>query len=121
MKSPKKVQKNQQQDVKTPKISSKTSLLHVGIDLGTSRSAIASSNGSREVMASLVGWPKDSVSAKVLGGQTLVGDAVLKSPRSQHLFPAEGGQSGLHPSQWIRAGFVSPGWNTIALGTTQVV
>ena len=79
MKSPKKVQKNQQQDVKTPQISSKTSLLHVGIDLGTSRSAIASSNGSREVMASLVGWPKDSVSAKVLGGQTLVGDAVLKN------------------------------------------
>ncbi len=63
-------------DVATPRIDVKNSILHVGIDLGTSRSAIAGSNGSRDVMASLVGWPKDSVSAKVLGAATLVGDSV---------------------------------------------
>ena len=63
-------------DVATPMIEDKVGILHVGIDLGTSRSAIASSNGTREVMASLVGWPKDSVSAKVLGRTVVVGDRV---------------------------------------------
>ena len=32
--------------------------LLVGIDLGTSRSAIAVSNGVRDMVASVVGWPK---------------------------------------------------------------
>jgi len=72
-------QHNSNKDVAVPWASSKTSILHVGIDLGTSRSAIASSNGAREVMASLVGWPKDSVSARVLGASILVGDAVLEN------------------------------------------
>ena len=49
----------QGKDVSTAKLNEKTGILHVGIDLGTSRSAVASSNGAREVMASLVGWPKD--------------------------------------------------------------
>ena len=69
MPAKKKSQSANAKDVVTPKINEKTSILHVGIDLDTSRSAIASSNGAREVMASLVGWPKDSVSAKVLGDQ----------------------------------------------------
>ncbi|MGE4619831.1 MAG: hypothetical protein AAEJ04_08505, partial [Planctomycetota bacterium] len=69
-------QSTQQKDVSIPRIKDKTGILHVGIDLGTSRSAIASSNGAREVMASLVGWPKDSVSAKVLGETVIVGDRV---------------------------------------------
>ncbi len=32
-------------------------ILHVGIDLGTSRSAISASNGERFVVDSFVGWP----------------------------------------------------------------
>jgi len=77
-------QHNSNKDVALPWASSKTSILHVGIDLGTSRSAIASSNGAREVMASLVGWPKDSVSARVLGASILVGDAVLENRLALH-------------------------------------
>ena len=51
--------------------------LYVGIDLGTSRSAIAASNGIRSVIPSVVGWPKDSIAKKLLKQSVLVGqDAV---------------------------------------------
>ena len=42
-------------------MSKKTDVLHVGIDLGTSRSSISSSNGARHVVESYVGWPVDMV------------------------------------------------------------
>jgi rod shape-determining protein MreB len=51
--------------------------LHVGIDLGTSRSAISASNGERFVVDSFVGWPVDMVARKVLKRNVLIGhDAV---------------------------------------------
>src|SRR5213592_4479732 len=52
-------------------------ILHVGIDLGTSRSAISASNGERFVVDSFVGWPADMVAKKVLKRDVLIGhDAV---------------------------------------------
>jgi rod shape-determining protein MreB len=52
-------------------------ILHVGIDLGTSRSAISASNGERFVVDSYVGWPADMVAKKVLKRNVLIGhDAV---------------------------------------------
>src|SRR5436305_7980401 len=52
-------------------------ILHVGIDLGTSRSAISASNGERFVVDSFVGWPADMVAKKVLKRAVLIGhDAV---------------------------------------------
>ena len=52
-------------------------ILHVGIDLGTSRSAISASNGERFVVESFVGWPADMVAKKVLKRSVLIGhDAV---------------------------------------------
>jgi rod shape-determining protein MreB len=48
-------------------------LLHVGIDLGTSRSAISASNGERFVVDSFVGWPADMVARKVLKRSVLIG------------------------------------------------
>ena len=48
-------------------------LLHVGIDLGTSRSAISASNGERFVVDSFVGWPADMVAKKVLKRNVLIG------------------------------------------------
>src|SRR5258708_14527844 len=48
-------------------------LLHVGIDLGTSRSAISASNGERFVVESFVGWPADMVARKVLKRSVLIG------------------------------------------------
>jgi rod shape-determining protein MreB len=47
--------------------------LHVGIDLGTSRSAISASNGERFVVDSFVGWPLDMVARKVLKRDVLIG------------------------------------------------
>ncbi|HEY8711569.1 MAG TPA: rod shape-determining protein [Thermoanaerobaculia bacterium] len=58
-------------------MSGSSELLHVGIDLGTSRSAISASNGERFVVDSFVGWPVDMVAKKVLKRQVLIGhDAV---------------------------------------------
>src|SRR4051812_24174683 len=52
-------------------------ILHVGIDLGTSRSAISASNGEKFVVDSFVGWPADMVAKKVLKRAVLIGhDAV---------------------------------------------
>jgi rod shape-determining protein MreB len=48
-------------------------ILHVGIDLGTSRSAISASNGERFVVDSFVGWPADMVARKVLKRDVLIG------------------------------------------------
>ena len=50
-----------------------TDILHVGIDLGTSRSAISASNGERFVVDSFVGWPADMVARKVLKRNVLIG------------------------------------------------
>ncbi|MEM7166235.1 MAG: rod shape-determining protein [Planctomycetota bacterium] len=51
---------------------------YIGIDLGTSRCAISSSNGSRESVGSVVGWPRDTVSHKMFGDQPLFGDSALE-------------------------------------------
>lgn len=52
-------------------------ILHVGIDLGTSRSAISASNGERFVVDSFVGWPLDMVAKKVLKREVLIGEDAL--------------------------------------------
>lgn len=51
---------------------------YIGIDLGTSRCAISSSNGSRESVGSVVGWPRDTVATKMFGDRPLYGDAALE-------------------------------------------
>jgi len=51
--------------------------LHVGIDLGTSRSAITASNGARHVVESYVGWPVDMVARKVVRKPILFGREAL--------------------------------------------
>jgi rod shape-determining protein MreB len=53
-------------------------VLFVGIDLGTSRSAISSSNGGREWIESYVGWPKDFIAEQVVGKPVLLGAEALQ-------------------------------------------
>ncbi len=48
-------------------------VLYIGMDLGTSRTAIACSNGVRESLASVIGYPKDVVSRKHLKKDVLFG------------------------------------------------
>src|SRR5512138_3138608 len=66
--------------------------LYVGIDLGTSRSSISASNGTRAWTESYVGWPKDFISAKVLGKNVLFGADALEHRLSLDLYrPLERG------------------------------
>lgn len=53
--------------------------LYLGIDLGTSRSAISASNGARHVVESYVGWPVDMVARKVVRKPILFGREALDS------------------------------------------
>ena len=52
-------------------------VLYMGIDLGTSRTSVAASNGVRVTVSSHVGYPKDVVSRKLLGKDILFGDEAL--------------------------------------------
>ncbi len=54
-------------------------VLNVGIDLGTSKSAISASNGNKNFVESFVGWPKDFIAHKVLGKPILFGEEALEN------------------------------------------
>ncbi len=45
----------------------------LGIDFGTLNTSVASSNGLREVMQTVVGWPKDHVAREVIGQDVVFG------------------------------------------------
>ena len=51
----------------------------VGIDLGTSRSSISTSEGEHHMVESFVGWPVDMVARKVLKEDVLVGREALEN------------------------------------------
>jgi rod shape-determining protein MreB and related proteins len=57
----------------------KKDVLHVGIDLGTSRSSITASNGAHHVVESYVGWPLDMVARKVVKKSILFGAEALEN------------------------------------------
>lgn len=67
------------------KTKSADSVLYIGIDLGTSRSAIAASNGKHKWIDSYVGWPKDFVARKLLGQRVLFGEEALNNRLSVNL------------------------------------
>ncbi len=60
-------------------MTAKKDVLHVGIDLGTSRSAIAASNGTKQVVDSYVGWPLDMVARKIVKKTILFGAEALET------------------------------------------
>jgi rod shape-determining protein MreB and related proteins len=53
-------------------------ILYVGIDFGTSHTCISASNGVRETIKSIVGYPRDVVARKLLQKDVLFGDEALK-------------------------------------------
>lgn len=70
----------------------KSEHLYVGIDLGTSSSAIVASNGIRNWIDSYVGWPKDFIAAKVVGKPILFGTEALENRLSLDVYkPLERG------------------------------
>jgi rod shape-determining protein MreB len=67
-------------------------ILNVGIDLGTSRTVIASDNGMRTFVPSYVGFPKDAISRKLLGKEMVFGEEALKNRLAVDLYrPIEKG------------------------------
>jgi len=66
------------QGEKDDRKSQEQAIVYIGMDLGTSRTAIACSNGVRDSFPSLVGYPKDLVSRKLLGRDVLHGKDVIK-------------------------------------------
>jgi rod shape-determining protein MreB len=70
----------------------KDEFLFVGIDLGTSSSAIVASNGKKNWVESYVGWPKDFIAEKVMGKRVLFGAEALEHRLSLDLYrPLERG------------------------------
>ncbi len=67
-------------------------VLYLGIDLGTSRTSVAASNGVRATVPSFVGYPKDVVSKKLLKKDVLYGDEAIEKRLSLNLYrPLEHG------------------------------
>ncbi|MDW7772723.1 MAG: MamK family actin-like protein [Desulfobulbaceae bacterium] len=60
--------------------------LVVGIDLGTSRSAISATNGKKKWVESYVGWPKDFIARKVVGEPILFGEDAIRHRLSLDLY-----------------------------------
>lgn len=68
-------------------------IVYLGIDLGTSRTSITSSTGVRTTVWSYVGYPKDHVSKKKMGGREIIyGKEALENRMSLNLIrPLAGG------------------------------
>ncbi|MBK8097805.1 MAG: rod shape-determining protein [Planctomycetes bacterium] len=67
-------------------------VLYIGMDLGTSRTSVSASNGVRETVYSMVGYPKDVVSRKLLKKDVLFGKEALEKRLSLKLYkPLEKG------------------------------
>lgn len=67
-------------------------VLYIGMDLGTSRTSVSASNGVRETVYSMVGYPKDVVSKKLLKKDVLFGKEALEKRLSLKIYkPLEKG------------------------------
>jgi rod shape-determining protein MreB len=67
-------------------------VLYIGMDLGTSRTSVSASNGVRETVYSVVGYPKDVVSRKLLQRDVLFGKEAIDKRLSLRMFkPLEKG------------------------------
>lgn len=66
--------------------------LLLGIDLGTSRTAIMSNRGAKSMFRSVVGYPKDIIAVKLIQNTQLIGDEALDNAQSLNLYmPLENG------------------------------
>lgn len=79
-------QTKQAEQTEQPATKSDDNILYVGLDLGTSQSAIATSSGILLNTASVVGWPKDLISYKLHKKTVLFGDECLRNRMSVNMF-----------------------------------
>ena len=67
-------------------------IIYLGLDLGTSQSAIATSTGLKLNVASIVGWPKDFIAQNVVKKSIVFGDECIKHRTSLNVtYPLEKG------------------------------
>jgi rod shape-determining protein MreB len=70
----------------------KENQLSIGIDLGTSWTAVMSDRGDRFLNRTIVGYPKDIIGRQVVGSNFVVGEDALQQKESLSLyFPMESG------------------------------
>jgi rod shape-determining protein MreB len=60
-------------------VSKENNVLHVGIDLGTSRTSVSASNGERHLVESYIGWPVDTVARKLVKKPVMFGREALEN------------------------------------------
>src|SRR4051794_40936532 len=53
-------------------------IVYIGMDLGTFKTSVASSAGTRDVVFSAVGWPKDLVARTMLGRDVVFGNDIVE-------------------------------------------
>ena len=53
-------------------------IIYIGMDLGTFKTSVACSNGTRDVLHSAVGWPKDHVARTMLGRDVVFGKDITE-------------------------------------------
>jgi rod shape-determining protein MreB len=68
------------------KTDKESGVLYLGIDLGTSRTSVSSSNGVRDTVSSFVGYPKDPVSRKLLKRDVLFGQDAVENRLALNFF-----------------------------------
>ena len=51
---------------------------YLGMDLGTFKTSVMASNGKRQAMPTIVGWPKDVVAHTLLGKSVIFGEEVFR-------------------------------------------
>lgn len=67
-------------------------IIYLGLDLGTSQSALATSSGLKLNVASMVGWPKDFIAFNVVKKPIVYGDECIKYRTSLDVcYPLEKG------------------------------
>src|SRR6187399_614296 len=62
------------EDASIPQSPVRAGVLYIGMDLGCYKTSVAAANGTREIVHSIVGWPKDPVSRKMLGKDIVFGN-----------------------------------------------
>jgi rod shape-determining protein MreB len=60
-------------------------IVYIGMDLGTFKTSVASSTGTRDVIASAVGWPKDQVARTLLGRDVVFGKDLIDHRLAVHV------------------------------------
>ena len=79
-------------------------IIYIGMDLGTYKTSVASSTGTRDTFLSAVGWPKDQIARRMLGRDVILG---LRPERITDKRGAHGDDSRLQPIE-VKVDVIEP-------------